>query len=146
MNTNSKSVMAIITTLSAGVFAVGVQFKNEKGEGFGTVYTYKTKAEVKEGDEVIVDSPFTGMTVAVVVSVQDILEIDVDVSFNYKWIVDVIDKEAWEEVKAKEDEFEKEINALQSKVKKVKMIEELRKAIGVDDCDELDALIAKVTK
>ena len=146
MKPNSNSVAHLITALSVGVFAVGVQFKTDQGQPYGKIYTYKSKQKLEEGDEVVIDSPFTGMTVGVVVSVKDILEIDLEASYSYKWIVSVIDKEAWEKVKEEDAKIESEIQALQVKVKKAKMVEELKSALSLDDNSELDDLIARLTK
>lgn len=138
----------LLALLNTELKTVGVQFKDMNGEAFGKVYTYKTDLELEVGDEVIVDAPSTGMTIVVVAEVHDIADLDEKASFEYKWIVGKVDTEAHEKRLEREEELAKEFAVVQRKVKKVKMVNELKRSLGFgedEECEELDALIAKIT-
>jgi len=64
----------------------------------GKAYTYKVArdVEVKVDDFVVVYSDARGLVIARVVEVHETPQIDVDASFDYKWIVQRIDREAYQ--------------------------------------------------
>jgi hypothetical protein len=71
-------------------------------------YTYKTKdMDLKPGDRVIVESPQsnTGLTIAVVHSIDPAPRIDVDADFDYKWIVQRVDMAPYNAILEAEAKF-----------------------------------------
>lgn len=71
------------------------------------VYTYKARLEDKleVGDHVVVDSPTTGLSIAVVTDVHKSPQIDLDAPFTYKWIVQKVDRTRYDEMQTREAEF-----------------------------------------
>lgn len=139
----------LLALLDTNLRTVGVQYKDMNGVAFGKVYTYKTDIEGLEvGDDVIVDAPSTGMTVVKVAELHEIADLDEKATFEYKWIVSKVDAEGHEKRLEREEELAKEFAVIQRKVKKAKMVEQLAKSLGyesADECEELNALIAKIT-
>ena len=66
---------------------------------------------VVEGDVLVVDAPSSGLTF---VNVEKVVEgeIDITADFNYKWAVDKVDQESYDEQLAKEAEVAVELKAL----------------------------------
>ncbi|PIR06658.1 MAG: hypothetical protein COV55_02790 [Candidatus Komeilibacteria bacterium CG11_big_fil_rev_8_21_14_0_20_36_20] len=109
------------------VRAISVAFNS-----MGKFYTYKTIDEtIKVGDTVLVEGK-NGLTLVEVktVDIQDTLDFE-NVNIEYAWIVQKVDKEAYETLKEKEQTLLKEINNLVLKGKKQQMLEIL-KANNVD--------------
>lgn len=99
---NQKHLLAL---LQSGYTTIEVVF-NDNGVKSKT-YTYKARLEdnIQVGDRVVVDSPSKGMTVVEVTAVHKTAKIDLDAPFTYKWIVQKIDRAAYDETQAKEAEF-----------------------------------------
>ena len=70
-------------------------------------YTYKARLSdgIKEGDHVVVDSPSRGLTLVTVVAVHSTPKIDLDAPFTYKWIVQKVDRTAYDTTMEQEAEF-----------------------------------------
>ncbi len=70
-------------------------------------YVYKSPldANVSVGDHVVVFTPREGLRIAKVVQVDAAPVIDVDAPFDYRWIVQRIDKEAYQERVDREERF-----------------------------------------
>ena len=83
---------ANIVTMLCGenLQAVTIQYKKSE-----KTYSMLSFFPVEVGDEVIVDSPFGGLTVVKVVEVKDILDLDLDVNHDYKFLVAPIDISAY---------------------------------------------------
>jgi hypothetical protein len=64
----------------------------------GQSYTYKVPkdADVKVGDYVVTYGERRGLCIARVVRVDEQPQIDVDASFDYKWVVQKVDREGYE--------------------------------------------------
>lgn len=71
------------------------------------LYTYKALkvTGVKVGDSVVVDSPSKGLCVVPVVEVHDTPQIDLDAPFEYKWIVQKVDRAEYDSLVDKERQF-----------------------------------------
>lgn len=139
----------LIAMLNTSMTTVGVKFKNENGEPVGREYTYKTDMELSEGDSVVVDSPYSGLSVCIVTRVDDIADLDEKATFSYKWIVAKVDLEEHAKRLEREEDLKKEFKIMQAKVRKFKMVNELKKAMGYgedESCEELDSLIAKINE
>lgn len=79
-------------------------------------YSYKVRKDwnVVEGDVLVVDTPSSGLTFVIVEKVVE-GEIDITADFNYKWAVDKVDQESYDEQLAKEAEVAVELKAQQKK-------------------------------
>jgi len=86
-------------------------------------YTYKAPREagVQVGDHVVTYSDSRGLAIGRVVRVDDAPDIDIDASFEYKWIVQRIDREGYQDRVERERAF----NAKMLEVERVKQREEL---------------------
>jgi hypothetical protein len=69
------------------------------------IYKVPKDAGVKVDDAVVVDSPSNGLTIARVVEVHSAPQIDLDAPFEYKWIVQKIDRTDYDQRIAREREF-----------------------------------------
>ena len=99
-----KNIAAI---LREDTKTISVQFVN--GEGITSrAYTYVTHLDVKAGDFVVVPSGSNNLwKIAEVLGVDEELNIEPRSDTKYKWIVCVIDIEAWRENQARNREIEK---------------------------------------
>lgn len=98
----------LLSLLQEGYTTIQVEF-----EGSQKTYTYKAMGEIKEDDQVIVDSPFTGYTVVKVVGVDAFPRIDLDKEWTYKWIVQKIDDTEYKEIQVREKDFNDAILAVE---------------------------------
>jgi hypothetical protein len=100
------------------VFATGSKMKHEPGaspirrpfeeqtEGeSGYVYKAPLTENVKVDDYVVVHTPQHGLAIAKVVKVDEVPDIDLDAPFDYKWIVQRIDRESYNERLEREKRF-----------------------------------------
>jgi len=93
-------------------------------------YSYKTFLDLTEDDYVVVETPTNGFQVVKVVKVLTPLEINFEVSYNYKWVVAKLDLTAYDEAV----ELEKEVLSVVNKSKNKRAMADAREAIldGVD--------------
>lgn len=101
---NQRHLLAL---LQNGYTTLEVVFPNAAQESRSKRYTYKVSLDmgVEVGDEVLVDTPSRGTTVVRVVEVHRHPKIDVNVHWTYKWVMQKVDRRAYEERLAKEEEF-----------------------------------------
>ena len=104
-------------------------------------YTYKTLEPIKKGDNVIVDSPRSGLTVVQVVGVKEFHEVSHEVPFQYKWIVSKVNTDAYKKAAALEMEILAEINKAEAKRKVASVQTQLEYAIGSEKLKEIKGLI-----
>lgn len=141
----TKFLMAMLTE---NLKTVAVQFKDYEGEATGGHYTYKTDLELTVGDEVIVKSPSTGFTVAVVSEVHNFAELDETAEYEYKWVVQKVDAEGYKARLEEEDKVAKELAVIQGKAKRSKVIANLKTALGLgegEESKELDELLTRLS-
>jgi hypothetical protein len=87
-----KNIAAI---LREDTKTISVQFSNENGMPSSRNYTYITHLNVKVGDFVVVPSGGNDLwKICEVMSVDEELDIEPNADIKYKWVVDVIDKDA----------------------------------------------------
>lgn len=138
----------LVTLLNSSLALINVQFKDHQGKAVGREYTYKSHVkDLVVGDEVVVDSPYTGATVAIVSSLTDIANVNLNAAHGYTWIIGKVDKTGHADRLAKDEEITKALADLQLKAARTKLTEDLAKELGfssVEECDELKALIAKI--
>jgi len=110
-------------------------------------YVYKAKRGVKVGDKVIVDTPRNGLTVADVVLVDDNPKIDVRADFDYKWIVGVVDLQAYRDQMAREAEFLQALEEVEQARAREEQLKAYRESLPVDtEARKLfEAAVAKYT-
>lgn len=100
-------------------------------------YTYKTLLPLEVDDFVVVDTPSKGFQVVQVREVLTPFEVDLNVPFSYKWVVQKIDTAHYTEVRA----MEKEVRVFVNKAKSKQAIE-VAKALLVDsDVDTVTKLV-----
>lgn len=144
-----NNIMSLLASVTKGVSVVGVRFKDANGVAMGKVYHYKTTdASVVEGDEVVVNSPFGGLQVVKVQSVQSAGDvIDATNGIDYKWIVQKVDLSDYL-AKQEQDHKDQELIAkVQRRVQQQKALREIRDALGADgvDCPELEELLGRLS-
>lgn len=116
MNTSPNHILSLLQT---GFTTIGITFDLEmtprdnatdrarnRNRQVGE-YDYKVMESdnIKVGDFVIVDSPHSGLTVAMVSRVDAKPRIDLDAPFAYKWIVQKVDRTRYDEVLKQEEDF-----------------------------------------
>lgn len=104
-------------------------------------YTYKTLFDVKEGDKAVVESPQSGLTIVDVIEVVDISDIDLNVNYEYKWLVYVVDLTQYKQLQEASATLYKELNKQVQAANVAKMKATLTEKIGEDN---VKALTAKV--
>jgi hypothetical protein len=88
-----------IALLSLGdLYAVNVVYKNSAGEYVSKEYTYLSTQKIEPGTEVIVESPYSGMVVVRVASCA-LSDFDVFAEYEYKFVVQVVDRKAHDKTK-----------------------------------------------
>ena len=116
-----------------------VKFQDEHNDL--KLYTYKTTEDVEEGNYAIVFTPSNKYEVVKVVSVHSPLEVDFEVKYSYKWIVQVLDTNKYESNIA----LEKSILAEVKKSKNKRLIDrtknEIFYSLGQETCSNLLALL-----
>lgn len=97
----------LLALLQSGYTTIEVMFPVTDSSKLPKAYTYKARLEdnIQKGDHVVVDSPSKGLTVVEVVNVHKTPNIDLDAPFTYKWIVQKINRAAYDDTLAKEAEF-----------------------------------------
>ena len=100
--------------------------------GSSKTYSYKAALDltVAVGDSVVVDSPIDGLTLVTVVKIDD--DIDPEASFDYKWIVQRVDRAGYDEQMALDRSRREELKQLIAKRKKKQKIAELITELGED--------------
>ena len=92
-----------------------VQVKFQDEHNSQKRYTYKTTEDVEEGDYAIVFTPSNKYEVVKVISVHSPLEVDFEVKYKYKWIVQVLDTDKYESNMALEKSILAEVNKSKNK-------------------------------
>ena len=100
-------------------------------------YTHKTLLDIKEEDFLVVDTPSKGLQVVQVRKVLTPLEVDLEVKFEYKWVVQKLDLEHYNKVETMEKEVRRAVNTS----KNSRALADARRAMGIDA-----VTIAKLTK
>ena len=137
----------ILALLQKSTNTVDVQFKTHNGEAFGHKYTYKTDLKLEAGDEVIINSPSSGLTVVVVSEVHGYADLDAASDIEYRWVVSKVSTDAYFEREEKEAALVKELTLIQNKRKHVGMVNELKESLGFahdETSEELEALLVKI--
>lgn len=99
-----KNIAAI---LREDTKTVSVAFLNENGTA-SRAYTYVTHLDVKAGDFVVVPAGHHELwKIGEVLGVDEDLNIEPNADVKYKWVVSVIDAEAWRANHARNQEIEK---------------------------------------
>lgn len=88
----------LISLLQANYQTIGVHCKDSRtGAPTEKEYTYKAPdaMELEVGDEVIIESPYAGMVVAIVSRLDGYAAIDLSREYAYKWVVQKVEVEAY---------------------------------------------------
>lgn len=137
MNTHN----AAVALLSENLSTVLVRFKHSDGGLSPKQYSYVSTVELKAGDEAVVNSPFGGYKVVVVEEVRK-TTIDFNADFNYKFIVQRVDKEADEARKATVEAIKFEINEQERQ----RALSKLKKSLGLKKDSPLAHAVATLRK
>ena len=119
---NMKNVNAI-SLLQTGYTTVGVEFKETPGR----IYTYKVgnNLGLKVGDEVVVDA--RGESKVVTVKRVDLApKIDLNATYEYKWVIQKVEKEAYAERLKVEEEVKETLIAVEAEHQRTKLIEKMK--------------------
>lgn len=142
------------------VFAAATERNQEPRWETHRNYTYKAKlsAGISVDDLVVVHAPF-GFKIVKVVAVHDFPQIDTDVDFEYKWIVQKLDTTEYEATVEAETQFKRSLQDIERRKQAQSVVESLtsqysdpliadafRKAVGnMGNVIEVEALPAPVT-
>lgn len=104
-----KNIAAI---LREDTKTISVQFVNGEGMTSSRAYTYVTHLDVRAGDYVVVPTGNNNLwKIGEVLGVDEDLNIEPNADVKYKWVVCVIDSEAWRENHKRNQEIEKMLAA-----------------------------------
>lgn len=113
------------------------------------MYTYKAplEADVQPGDSVVVDSPRFGLAIVTVMSVDPVPRIDPDADFDYKWIVQKIDRSGYDKRVMDEQDFGDTLQAVEVQRQREQLLETMSEHLPANSQARamFDAAIAKVT-
>lgn len=129
----------LATLLSSNYYTVAVRFRDGNNQ---KLYTYKVPNDVKleKDDMVIVDAPFSGVTIVDVKEVHTVPRINPNAPFDYKWIVAKVDLAAHRERLEREKEFAQVVAQLEAE----RSLEEYRAELPQALRDKFDAARAKL--
>lgn len=130
------STLNILLASNPSFKFVTVEFKNSQ-----TPYTYKTTLDLEEGDTVVVDTPRTGMTCALVTAVLRLEEVDAT-KFDYKWVVSKVDTDYYEKVTDMQAQVQKTINDS----KRSKLVKEMKAQLAEEIGDDAVAQVEKLVR
>lgn len=125
-----------VALLSDNLLTVQVRFKHSDGNLSPKAYSYLSSIDLAPGDEAVVNSPFGGYKVVVVEAVRP-AAIDLDVEYNYKLIVQRVDKEADEARNAAIEELQFEINERERQ----KALRKIKKQFGLTKDSRLSKMV-----
>lgn len=95
------------------------------------VRTYIYKAAIadnlKEGDHVVVETASAGLTVDKVMEVHTAPQIDVDADFDYKWIVQKVDRTEYDARVKRESDFAQMMLEVERTRQREALVEDMRK-------------------
>lgn len=109
-------------------------------------YTYKAKIEdsIKVGDRCVVCSPTSGYCIVTIVKVHKRANIDFNTAFEYKWIVQRVDTDRYENILKTEAEFMESMRELERLVQRETLIKKIQNlSEGIPSVRDLFANIKK---
>ena len=138
----NSAAVALATILSDNCQTIEVRFKDHTGSACGGSYTYKApkNLELKEGDEVVVNSPSTGAVVVVVTKVHETMSIDIDAPFSYTWIMHKVCHTTYDANMEKDNAVREKVEELQAKAKQARAVSTLMSELGLDEAGLKDVL------
>ena len=104
-------------------------------------YTYKTTLDIKEDDQVVVDSPSNGFQILKAYEVIPAIESELTFNYNLKWIVSKVDLEYYEKCQDMERKANRELNKLRASRRRTELEKELTEAIGSEGVETVKALV-----
>lgn len=122
--------MQMITLLQVGYTTINVEFAST-----GRAYTYKTRDKCAPGDTFVVESPI-GLQCVTVVEVHPSPLIDPNAPFAYKWTVQKVDRTAYDEHVALENEAVKLLRQAERDKAKNAMLDQLRDSMPTDPAEK----------
>ncbi len=135
----------IIALLVKNLVSVSVQFKDSEGVAVGKVYHYlSTDASIEAGSEVVVDSPWTGLTMGVVSEVTR--AVDLKDGINYKWVVQKVDRTTHDERLERLAEAQEKFAVLEADARQKALLAELAETLGDGAAETLQTLINDINK
>lgn len=127
---------ALIAEKAKNLRFVKVQFDNST-----KMYTYKTLEEVEVGSKVVVNATHSGLCIIEVLEVLELGDVDLNVNFEYKWIVQVIDMTKYDELCEMSNEIYRELNKRIQAANLAKMKEALSDKVGEENVKQLEGLV-----
>lgn len=118
--------MQMITLLQVGYTTINVEFAST-----GRVYTYKTRDKCVPGDTFVVEAP-TGLKCVTVLEVHPSPQIDPNAPFAYKWTVQKVNRAAYDEQVALEEEAVKLLKQAERDKAKNLILDQLRDSMPED--------------
>lgn len=124
----------IVSMLQSGYTTVNVtyQLQAEFIEGVTKSYTFKTFLALIEGDIVVVPNDQKGFSLVKVIEVHKEPQIDLDATYDYKWIIDRVDFTTYDMVLTKEKESTEQLRKAQQYNKRKEVLEGLKNVYGED--------------
>ena len=104
-------------------------------------YTYKTTLDLAEDDFVVVDTPSNGLAIVQVRSIKDFYDVNHDVRYQYKWVVQKVDTAAYEEAVKLEETLMAQVNKVKRKQKRKEIQETMLGQMDETDREEVRKLV-----
>lgn len=113
----------MISLLQKDFYTIGVKFDGAQ------VYTYKVpnKVKLEVGDYVVTKSPAAGFGIAKVVRVDVVAQIDPHANYEYKWIVQKVERDAYDAQVKLESELKKELLQVETAHQRELLVDKMSK-------------------
>lgn len=126
-------------------------FESRKNATPARPHTFTYKAALSEGlkaeDYVVVETENSGPMIALVIEVDEAPIIDPDATFDYKWIVQRIDRKPYDDRIAREAEFLKTMKAVEAESQRTELVRKFAEHLpeGTDARAKFDAAVTNLT-
>ena len=115
---------------------VTVTFPNSTKE-----YTYKTFFDAEPGDTAVVKTNDGNFSCVEIVTVTPAAECDLSFKFQIKWLVQIVDREAYRQAKDIEAKLQSELNRAAAKKQRDEALHALESELGQAQLTELKRLV-----
>lgn len=105
------------------------------------LYTYKTLEDIKVGDKVVVPANENDIKVVIVEKVCKLHELELNPHYSYRWVMQKLDLNNYEDLIARENEAKKVLNESKTAALINTMNKQLKESIGTDAFANVQKLI-----
>lgn len=109
--------------------------------GSAKEYTYKTFFDVEPEDVAVVKTVDGDFKCVTITSVTPAAECDLNFNFPIKWLVQIVDREAYREAKEMEAKLQAELNKVAAKKQRTEAMKALEENLGQETLTSLKGIV-----